>query len=148
MLLARPHKLSSRTGDEPSMAPKRKESSPKSACCTSETRVLLHESDQFNLWRSSSDPSDKPRDVANTLDTCKEKDKIDARTNRKGKGPGSCNNEKAFSSKSGRRKRARTHEDPHEDRALDTPIDHGDRPPVRHGSSKPTCVLRGDVLHG
>ena len=30
---------------------------------------------------------DKPRDVANTLDTCQEKYEIDAGTNRKGKGP-------------------------------------------------------------
>jgi hypothetical protein len=32
--------------DEPSMAPKRKESAPKSACCISEIRVFLHEYDQ------------------------------------------------------------------------------------------------------
>src|SRR6266403_1845127 len=45
--------MSWRTRGEPSMAPKRKESLPKSACCTSETRVFLHEDDQ--LWRSSTD---------------------------------------------------------------------------------------------
>jgi hypothetical protein len=96
-----PHKL---TCDEPSMAPKRKESSPKSACCTSETRVLLHERDQFNFERRASD-KDKPRDVASTLDTCQEKDEIDAGTNCEGKGPSSWNEKAFISLKSGRRKK-------------------------------------------
>ena len=42
------------TCGKPSMAPKRKESFPKSACCISDTRVFLHEHDQCGI-RASTD---------------------------------------------------------------------------------------------
>jgi len=149
MLNGRPHKKSSRTCDEPSMAPKRKESSPKSVCCTSDTRVLLHECDQLNLGHSSID-----RQTRTDLGTLRAR-WIRARRRMRltpewiakarvpapgTKGHSSTRNQEDA-------KRATTHEDPHEDRVLDTPIYHGPQPPVRHDPAKPSCVLREDVPH-
>jgi len=42
--------------DEPSIAPKRKESVPKSACCISEIRVFLHEYGQYGTQMTTDIP--------------------------------------------------------------------------------------------
>jgi hypothetical protein len=48
-LIINPPTLSAKNLDKPSMALKRKESVPKSACCISEIRVFLHENDQYGM---------------------------------------------------------------------------------------------------
>ena len=40
---------------------------------------------------------DEPKHLPGTLDTCQEKDEIDARANRKSNSPSSCNDEGTFS---------------------------------------------------